>query len=219
MILGTARGTGFSEHACLGRGNVATIPQSQRFTNPSSIMESICHHLWNSCDKTLLQDLQGRWSRSHWRLRGCAFFQRPAPCPPSSSVPHHTSCLPVAQSMLSADSWACFIEARRQALFGGQASSEPLCAHKSWHNVGWAGSSRQWIALHNWPLSLCQSGCRSSIPEPLRSLPRTALEEAAPASALSVLLPLTPPGLGSAAVLHQTLPVASPLQGHCRPVS
>lgn len=43
----------------------------------------------------------------------------PHPLPPSSSVPHPTSCLPVAQSMLSADSWACFIEAQRQALFWG----------------------------------------------------------------------------------------------------
>lgn len=84
---GTVRVIGFSEHSCLGRGNMAIRPQSQRFTNPSNILESTCHHLWNRCDQTLPQNLQGQWPRSHRRLRGRAFFQRPAPLPPLPLFP------------------------------------------------------------------------------------------------------------------------------------
>lgn len=75
-----------------------------------------------------------------------------------------------------------------------------------------AGSS-----AHLAPLSLCQTGSRSGIPEPPAEPVKKAVEEdacSAPSRASWVLLPLwalTPPGPGSAVVFFQTLAEAPAL--------
>nr|KAF6285946.1 hypothetical protein mMyoMyo1_009505 [Myotis myotis] len=128
---------GFSEQSCLGRGNVAIRPQTQRFTNPSSIMESICRHLWNGCDKTPLQDLQGQRSRSRWRLQGCGFFQRPTPCPPHPPFPiPRPACLLLSPCSVLTHGHAS-LRPRDRPCFG----AKPAQSHSGLTRVGttWAG--------------------------------------------------------------------------------
>lgn len=101
---------------------------SYKLPNLLSIMEPVSPPLWSHCAGPLKRSagakmLQPLEAARMWVLPGVG----PAPLLPASA-PHptfHSPCL-LFSLHLSADSWACFIEAQEEALVWGCASSEPL---------------------------------------------------------------------------------------------
>lgn len=126
------------------------------------------------------EDSQGQRSCSHQVLQGCGCQPRGSL---TTSAPHPAFCSPVLHPQLSADSWACFPEAQKEALVWSCAcrlsvpEPEPVPQpHKSWQVAGWAGNSGQGEAV-------CACLTPSQVPGVafqglLQSLLRKALEAA-----------------------------------------
>lgn len=87
-----------------------------------SIMESTCHHLPSGCDRTLQERSAG--AKDLAASGGCkdADSSRYRPSPrlhPQLPIPRPVLPCLLLSLPLSADSWACFIEAQKEALLWG----------------------------------------------------------------------------------------------------
>lgn len=150
-------------------------------------MESVCHHLWSGCDKTLLQDLQVQRSQSHWRLQGCGFFQVLARCPASRPAFILRSC----QSVSVLTHGHVSLRPRDRPCFG----AKPAQSHSGPTRVGTAQAGRetQGSGWHCTPSPFSRAtGSQSSAPEPVKGSPGGRGLHTAALSGLRVLLPCGP---------------------------
>lgn len=187
-------------------------------------MESICHHLWSGCDKTLLQDLQGQRSRSHWKLQGCGVFQvlaqRSAPCSSPYVLPAccsvHISVLTHGHASLRPRDRPCLRLSQLRATQGSQELARLRLGGKL-RAVGSTAHLTSFPVPDRLPEQHTRASCRACEGQLWREMTPHLL---CPSQA-SVCCPSwapTPPGPGSVAAFCQTLPEAPTLQGCCKPV-